>query len=242
MDNKDDFWNIDRILPKKKSFNEQRVEPASVDVSENGACDFSSGVDISTLFSMVNEKKGINSIESAIIKERDYSHFKKSNVIIYAYVGLFNSGFSYENNFRQQALLYFDAEPECDKNYAEFFSFKPTYSELSYEQMNCYLNWRKDARAGVFNRISDSYILLYLSEIVNLPDKIQPQDGLLLIISVWENCLENKSSLDKVISDTVFEYCLVHDLPVPYERLEAVMHKSIKKTTNISVFYDRTTF
>jgi hypothetical protein len=66
-----------------------------------------------------------------------------------------------------------------------------------------------------------------------LPDKIKPSEAVMLLVNVWENCLQSKSSLNKIFSDTLFEYCVVHDIEIPFERLEAIFYKTEHKSITV---------
>jgi len=231
MKEKDEFWNIDRILPKSS----QPVnKPKNVETTEitTGASNHS-GVDVRALFSAVNEKKSVNSLESSIEKEHDYEHFSKSRVISYAYVGKYNNVLTYDSKSRTHALSLFDKEPSTNAEFTEYFSFKPSFQELTIEQLNYYLTWRSFVRQGSFQKTSASYVFLCVSEIVNLPDKIPPSEGLNLIISLFGECLENVEKYERIISDVLFEYSVVHNIPIPYEKIAPIVYRFKSPISNI---------
>ncbi len=219
MSEKDDFWNIGRIVPNKKIQHGMIPEVKPVDVVSDSAfvpCD----VDLQSLFGALKDNKSLNTVESAIVKEKEYEHFEKSNVIIMAYVGEYNNLMQYQNKIRSYALDYFSKEVEFTPPYADYFSYKPSFDELSFEQLNYYIYWRNNVKKGIFEKVSDSYILLFITEIVNLPDRFSSEYGIQLICDLWINCSQT-SNIDKIVSDIIFEYCVVHNIPVPYKKLEA---------------------
>ena len=232
MTDKDDFWNIDRILPKNKT---QVSKPSAVDtvaVSTSSRA-HESGVDVKALFNSVNAQKGINSVEDSIIKERDYSHFDGSRVISYAYVGKYSNLMTYDNRIRSHALATFMSKPTDNARFVDYFSYNPSFTELSGTQLDWYLRWREDVRCGIYTKTSISYVLLYVCEIINLPDKIPAQDGIEQLIAVWENCAEPNARYDRLISDIILEYCIVHDLVIPYTRIGGIVTRLLNPMSTV---------
>ncbi len=232
MQNKDDFWNLDKILPKKAPHAEVQKSVECVQVDSNSPPS-QSGVDIRVLISAINEKRGINSLESAVVKERDYSHFQNSNVVNFAYVGSFNNSFTYENRIREHALSLYNKKGIPDAPFSEYFSFTPTFYELSREQLNYYLSWREEVRNSVFKKTSPSYALLLVTEIINLSDLSSPKDSLDLLLKLWKNCLSDDKRYDKIMADLIFDFCLVHDLEISYEELQPVLYSISAPVTSI---------
>ena len=233
MQDKDNFWNLDKILPPKKKIS----TPPQVNCEEVSTLSpsQSSGVDIRVLISALNEKRGVNSFEDAIVKEKDYSHFKNSNVINFAYVGAFNNSFTYENKIRDHALSLYNKKADTEPQFCEYFSFTPTFYELSHNQLVYYIYLRENIRRGSFIKATPSYILLFATEIINLPDKIPPDKGLSLLITLWEKYLITEKRYSKTMSDLIFDYSLVHDLPIPYERLSNILiHNASPVSTMLS--------
>ena len=225
MNDKDDFWNLDRILPKKTVVKQNLPKVSAYDVKTKNSSSHT-GVDIRTLFSAVNERKGINTLESAIEKECDYTHFSDSRIMRYAYVGFYNSSLSYDSKARTYSLKFFDKRAVGEVDFVDYFSFKPSFSELSASQLEYYVYWRDQIRGGNFIKTSPSYVMLLVSVIINLPDKIDPEVAVCMLIDLWEKAFDDKSRVDKIFFDTVFEYCLVHNVPMPYKKLSAVFNSA----------------
>lgn len=231
MKEKDDFWNIDRILPKSNTVGNTPHKVETVEVTTGAAS--RNGVDIRALFAAINEKKSVNSFESSIEKEYDYTYFSESRVITYAYIGKYSNILAYDNRSRTYALELFDKSPDTDSEFVEYFSFKPSFSDLSKAQRDYYLFWRYNIRQGFFAKTSPSYVFLLVSEIVNLPDKIPPKEGLDLIISLFDECIDDIPKYERLISDVLFEYCVVHNLQIPYKRISSIVYKFKNPISNI---------
>lgn len=224
MKEKDDFWNIERIMPQKKPSAHNSDNVKCADVLSRTEPSFSKGADIATLISSVNENRGMNSFESAIVKEKDYSHFANSNVMCFAYTGTYNSFMVYENKIRSHALSLYGKKSLEDAPFVDYFSFMPCFSELSQKQLDYYLYWREKVKLRERVCASPSYAFLYITEIVNLPDKICPDAAIHDIIYVWKEYLSYDKKYFKLMSDIVFEYCIVHDLPIPFEELKDLFY------------------
>lgn len=231
MIEKDKFWNIDRILPKSKTTVNKPTSVKTTEISTGPTT--RTGVDVRTLISAINEKKSVNSVESSIVKEFDYQHFSGSRVISYAYVGKYNNVLTYDTKNRAYALSLFEKEPSEHAEFVEYLSFKPSFQELVREQLDYYLYWRSLVRRGEFQKTSSSYVLLCISEIINLPDKIPPPKGLELIISLFDICLDEAGKYERIISDVLFEYCLVHNIAIPYEKIAPIVYKFKNPISNI---------
>ena len=225
-------WNIDRILPKNKTVVSNLTSVDTVSVSTSSST-HESGVDVKALFNSVNAQRGINSVEDSIIKEKDYSHFEGSRVISYAYVGKYSNLMTYDNRIRSHALATFMAKPTYNARFVEYFSYNPSFTELSSAQLDWYLRWREDVRSGIYAKTGVSYVLLYVCEIINLPDKILPKLGVEHMITVWENCTEQNTRYDRLISDIILEYCIVHDIPIPYSRIGGIITRLLNPMSTV---------
>ena len=77
--------------------------------------------------------------------------------------------YTFYERFRRDAVSLFSLKGEpCEK--VPFFSYTPQYAQLSREQRAFYLWWRFRVREGQFPDVDYAYLLLFLYEIVNLPD------------------------------------------------------------------------
>lgn len=224
MTEKDDFWNIERIMPQRKPSAQNDRDVKCADVLSHTDASSPKGVNIATLISAVNENRGMNSFESAIVKERDYSYFKNSNVMCFAYTGVYNSFMVYENRIRSHALFLFDKKASQSVNFVDYFSFMPCFSELSDKQLDFYLFWREKVKNREYCQASSSYVFLYITEIVNLPEKHLPEMAICDLLYLWKEYLAFDKKNFKIMSDIVFEYCIVHDLPMPYKQLKDIFY------------------
>ena len=120
-DIKDDFWDLSRLVPKKKTV----VAPFStkektVAVNVDGVDEKSNSQTKLTVSSSVSDS------ESRIV---EYNKGFIKNVTITRLVDKFD----FYGNFRKAALLYFDFKtPKCD--FQTFYSYMPQYSQFNTAQ------------------------------------------------------------------------------------------------------------
>jgi len=143
--------------------------------------------------------------------------------------------YSFYESFRKNALRYADRTGEpCEA--VSFFSYTPQYVQLSADQLRFYLYWRSEVKAGRYPPADYAYVLLFLYEIINLPDKIPPREGVDLLCRVWEAYRETYPKLDRNLAEWVCDYCLIHHLAPPAERY-ARFFTTLLHTASLKEFY-----
>ncbi len=118
----------------------------------------------------------------------------------------------------------------------DFFSYTPQYRQMSQAQLDYYFYWRSLTQSGVFEPTDFSYILLYIYEIINLNDTIDTKAGLDMLSELWLRYRDPHKALDKYLSEWLTDYCLIHRLPPPREKLSPIMHV-ITEHTSFREFY-----
>lgn len=146
----------------------------------------------------------------------------------------------YENFCSDAAKLFARKGTECPM--AEFFSYVPQYNQLKRVQLEYYLWWRENFRKKIYLEADFSYILLYIYEIINLPDLIPPEEGIECLCRVWSEYRAKYIRLDKYLIEWICDYCLIYRLPCPAELLKhiipSIAEKAALKEFYISVFGD----
>ncbi len=140
----------------------------------------------------------------------------------------------YEKFASDAARLWNRTSGECDN--VPFFSYIPQYNQLSYTQLKWYLCWREKVRNGVYPRCDYSYILLYIYEILNCPDLIEPARGLEKLCDIWLAYRGAYQRIDSYLGEWVCDYCLINQLPCPRNRLEPII-KSVITASSFKEFY-----
>ena len=204
---RDDFWDLAKLVPKKKSDISQFVtKPIASDYVVAGA---ESRGNPDTKLSFERYDSGFKAEEISYTPE--HYHLIK-NVT----VKKFNDKYDFYDSFRKAAEVYFDYKTEkCE--FATFYSYMPQYSQLTREQKNYYFYWRDMVRRGKFIKTDYSYIYLFVYEILNLPEKIPPKEGILLLCTLWREYRTSLRRIDSYFSVWVQDYCLVYNLKCPMD-------------------------
>lgn len=138
----------------------------------------------------------------------------------------------YESFVRNAVKLYPIRAGECTR--VPFFSYVPQYSQMTRQQLEWYLYWREGARQGIWRDTDYSYVLLYIYELINLSDRLDPMEVQTALCSVWAHYRTIYRQLDSYLPEWICDHCLIHRLPPPAlctgELLSVVMaHCSLKE-------------
>ena len=225
-DERDDFWDIEKLVPKKKSAvspflsNRQTVNYEIAGDAEKNTSERSLSFD---------SVKGVRETE-----DRTYL-VKRDGLIKRVTIKRFIDKYDFYGSFRKAALIYFDYKTEkCD--FASFYSYLPQYSQLTSEQKNYYFYWRNMLREGKYLPSDYSYLYLYVYEILNLPDKIPPEEGIRLLVSVWKHYRGALPRIDSYFSLWIQDYCLIYDLQCPMDELSDFIFEAIS-ASDFKEFY-----
>lgn len=122
--------------------------------------------------------------------------------------------YTFYERFRRDAKQYFDrtAPPQPS---VPFFSYTPQYVQLSAEQLSFYFYWRDRFRHEEAIDADYPYLLLYLYEVINLPERIPPAEGAVLLARLWLSYRDRYPKLDRLVPEWLCDYCLIHAVPPP---------------------------
>lgn len=162
------------------------------------------------------EEKKNEPTEAIPSDEPLFSYSPKRNPLIEnVTVRLWPAKYSFYEQFRTHAIHYFDREgKECE--HEPFFSFTPQYIQMSRRQLDFYFYFRSKIRRGEAIKADYSYILLLVYEIINVPDLLPPENGLDILVFLWESYRKEFSTLDRHLSEWICDYCLIHKLDGRY--------------------------
>lgn len=214
-----DFWDIDSLLPHRPAARHAPSPSPRPLHPEKLTSEISDGTS-------VNRSVSISDILKASlppIKESFLDYSPKSNIVQNAVISDFHGSYSYSNDFSKGAHGIHSRTPSGSADFVPFFSYMPQYSDLNEMQYKRYLWWRECVRKGEYLKTDTSYIYLYIYEIIALDDVISPENSLRMIIDLWGAYRNNHPELDKHLGDWIVDYALIHDMPIPFERLEKVL-------------------
>ncbi len=215
-DERDDFWNLDKLVPKKEKTLGRFATSVHLSPIEDGK-----GMESDTTQTPLSTRL------TAASAQRTYtetSYVPENNPFIERVV-IRREGDRYDfyDSFRKAAILYFDvAGTPCD--FVPFYSYMPQYSQMTEEQRAYYFYWRTELRRGRYLRSDYSYLYLYVYEILNLPDKIPAEQGLACLCTLWKQYRRDLPRIDRYFSVWVQDYCLVWQLPSPVEQLSEFIY------------------
>ena len=224
---KDDFWDLDKLMPKKKGatlspfVTKPTVRDYSADVPKT-ASDESVKADTRA----EDRKLNLDGMRGFADTE-DRIYYPENTLIKSITVKKYREKYDFYDNFRKAALLYHDCPGEkCD--FAQFYSYMPQYSQLNKAQKSYYFYWRQEMRQGRFIKTDYSYLYLYVYEIINLPDVIEPKKGIKILCRLWKEYRKALPRIDMYFSIWVRDYCLVHELPCPISELSDIIFDVIR--------------
>ena len=225
---KDDFWDIDKLLPKKRGtlstfMTKDPVTEVTIPVTDIGDEGSTDGLYQSEELRI--PARGVGEIaESPDV--RTYSP-EWATLIKQVKVKRIVDKYDFFGNFRKTAEIFYDYNtPKCD--FVPFYSYRPQYSHMSAEQRNYYFYWRSELRRTRYLKSDYSYIYLYVFEVLNLPDRIPPEEGIRLICNVWREYRKDFPRLDTYFVPWVNDYCLVYGLPCPSDLIGDFISEAIK--------------
>ena len=216
---KDGFWDIEKLIPKKKTatLSPFATKPAVKDYSvELPAAERTSSREVDR-----RSKEQTLSLPTARSAElgEEKVYYPENTLIKSITVRKYKEKYDFYDSFRKAALLYFDCPGEkCE--FAQFYSYMPQYSQLTKAQKSYYFYWRQELRQGRFIRTDYSYLYLFVYEVINLPDKIEPEKGIKLLCRLWREYRKALPRIDMYFSIWVRDYCLVNELPCPISELQ----------------------
>ena len=221
----DDFWDIENLLPQKKSAErisrQMSVEAVEIelDVPKKSALESVAVIEPQALPARSEERDGIVRTQKKTepispILTYTPRHPLLGEVRIYPW----RSSFHFYERFCHIANTLFDRHGSpCEA--VPFFSYMPQYDQMSRAQLDWYLYWRDCVRSGTYLDTDYSYIFLYLFEIINLMGRIPPKEGQRLMCDIWQQYRKVYPLLNRYLADWICDYSLIHQLPPPTDRI-----------------------
>ena len=219
----DSFWDIGEITPPTKKHFETKVEkaPEAILVVDGK----------SDSYVPMSEPIKRQSEEPKILSEYSPENSFIDNVTIFSWP----TRYTFYERFRVDAEKYYNIKRE-ETSPVKYFSYMPSYIQMSIRQREWYFYWRDCVRNGKYIPTDSSYILLYIYEIINLPHIIPAEKGLELICDIWENYRKSYTKLDKFLAEWVCDYCLINKLEVPLNRI-ASFYTEVVDSAAFKQFY-----
>lgn len=220
-----DFWDLSDLIPKKKSTSPNKPFKAEIPLSEIREADFAKPND---------DERTLSAVPSASVSKESY--VPTGNPLIRRVtVSARETGYSFYAQFRRHAEAYLDRRGD-EVPYVPFFSYIPQYSQLSSDQLAYYFYFRDALARGETPRIDYSYFWLYVYEILNLPDRIPPSEGVQRLCRAWRLYRDKLPKIDKYMTVWLTDYCLLHRLPCPQKELSPILN-AVMEHSDFKEFY-----
>ena len=134
--------------------------------------------------------------------------------------------YAYYGEFLADAIRYMDRQgEECEA--VPFFSYVPQYNQLNDAQRSFYFWFRSCARRGEYLPADLSYVLLYVYELINLGDRLDPKRTQDQLVGLWNAYGEKYAGITVKLADWICDYSLIHRLPPPREGRSRLIAKVI---------------
>lgn len=207
-DDLDAFWDLGRIMPKKKKLTTFNTSTALKEHSIEG----DAAPSFERKLTITAADVGLEQIE-----ERSYTP-ERRGLINEVTIRRWVDKYDFYGNFRKAAIVYYEYKTEkCD--FAPYYSYMPQYSQLSPQQKQYYFYWRDMVRHGQYIKSDYSYLYLLVYEILNLPDLLPPNEGLSLLCRLWKEYRDDLPKIDASFAAWIQDYCLVHQLSCPMDQI-----------------------
>jgi len=119
---------------------------------------------------------------------------------------------------------------------AKFFMYYPYYQHMGYEQLRTYFTWRTKARLGQILQVPDSYVFLYVYELLSGIGTDDSQDGLNKLLCVWDNFSGQDSAIDNYLPRWIKDYHIYYELPRSFE--DFIKEYDLQRHYSLSLIID----
>lgn len=125
-----------------------------------------------------------------------------------------------------------------DTERVPYFSYVPQYSHMNLAQITFYKAVRESIILGEYPECDLAYVLLYIYEIINLPDMIPADEGARLLSGIWLGYRKMHPRLDSYLCEWLPDYCMIRGIPLPeciYPLLPEIVPKAQLKEFYFSI-------
>lgn len=242
---RDDFWDIDMLIPKRTVV--PRRAPGATDTEEISFSFQNMENDAVVRDAPLTQKPAdAHVIVRHAVPQHGYtdpaeeppqtptiSYDNQHSLIHRVEIYPWSSKYHYYRDFCTDAARYIKSEPtEQDVPYVSFFSYVPQYSQLRKDQLRYYLYWRREFRKGNVLKADDSYLYLYIYEIINTAGhETDPADGFEMLFRLFYTYGRQNARLSQLLSEWIVDFALIFRLSVPeWARREHDYYRTYRST------------
>ena len=252
-DELDRFWDIDALLPRRRSFaRSEKTDAHELELPPPDAVRVQESASDQPIPKRETEQTVIHSVssvwnapvhhlvnpQSAVQRNSapkpDDEYAPDCALIHHVRVFRWKSSYQYYEDFvktaeKLQSVRGVPCQP------VKFFSYVPQYAQMTRAQFGWYLWFRECVRRGEYPETDYSYVLLYAYEIINLP-QADRQEGQRCLLGLWLHYREAYRQLDSYLPDWICDYSLIHHLPPPAD-LGADARAALMQRCGLKEFY-----
>lgn len=146
---------------------------------------------------------------------------------------------SREEKFYIQAEMMKDFEDDYSEREI-FLEFRPTYDDMNNEQLRTYFTWRTNVRNGKFEKIDNSYVYIYLCELINGISLCEGKEELFkYIISFFTEYCKKAKTIGYDLLNIVKDFYIVYALKIPINLIKDMLPKSEKYFFDLQIGEER---
>ncbi len=226
---KDDFWAIEKLVPKRDKPKVQRPTPdtSAVEITSDAPSVSFDGTKLNLSHDVAIQKSTPPTVSD--VPDEEYS--PACPLIEKAYIYRWKNNYNYYEDFRRDARRYYRASVR-EAVHVPYFSYVPQYVQLTRDQLRWYIYWRGCVRRDVYPETDYSYILLLITEIINLADEVDTVLGQRILLALYRNYSTAYPRLCRYLSDWICDYSLIHHLPPPTD-----IDTSLTENCSLREFY-----
>lgn len=155
----------------------------------------------------------INQTEQFSIEKKKISRLRQMKALSASNVTDTNKLFYLQGTFMDDYVDNYDINVPCNKN-------NPVYNNLTIYQLRSYFSWRTLIRNKLYKQTEQSYVFLYIYELLNKIGVKNEIDGLNKIIELWQNYRVFDNSFDKYLSNWVKDYYIINRINIDFNLIE----------------------
>ncbi|MCI5723952.1 MAG: TerB N-terminal domain-containing protein [Erysipelotrichaceae bacterium] len=123
----------------------------------------------------------------------------------------------------------------------KYSSTYPTYHDFSFEQLRCYFTWRTSIRKHVYYAAPENFVYMYMSELfsgIGSTSALDAVEKLKEFIEMYQPYASGTPYLLDSIHQCMFEYCMMHQLPLDGINLPIDTKKALEEDDMIGILKD----
>lgn len=155
----------------------------------------------------------VNQTEQFSIEKKKISRLRQMKALSASNVTDANKLFYLQGTFMDDYVDNYDINVPCNKN-------NPVYNNLTIYQLRSYFSWRTLIRNKLYKQTEQSYVFLYIYELLNKIGVKNEIDGLNKIIDLWQNYRAFDNSFDKYLSNWVKDYYIINRINIDFNLIE----------------------